>query len=510
MTVLAAPQVSPKPNPHAKTIQLLDYLAPSIQVSQGTTRATLLLLRSRVYERLDRKQAVQDLEDAYTAIESLPPESAGQGTGEQLLAMEIVGQLARADPARLEIFLPVDPMLRDHAVRELIKLKLAKHEFDSAVSLFMRITGDVDAAYAAVPLFEELPRRAAVDRQRIFEKLTALYDSAAWTTISTGAPTDLAIVLLRFWRDLPAPLVENAIDVLLKKADPEHATHVGQLKEPVSFSTPDGPVVFKSFLEFRVFQLAPILHEIDATKAEDLLAAHPNITKLLETSPEGEASLDPQTLAANSQGNHVSGFIGAAGQESVSRSAIEAIALSAKDHPDSALAAATQLSNSVDRADALEGIARETVTSDRLTARRALEKLGRLKLDPDARAYRYARAAQLYVQMRDTEAARKLIDAALAATESLYEDDADPDEPNPALRLLWPSTRQYSELVWLASKISESYARECLNAILDPESRVLVGVELAGYWEGVSPWNSTSPFAPPRHHSQSAREALSQ
>ena len=81
----------------------------------------------------------------------------------------------------------------------------------------------------------------------------------------------------------------------------------------------------------------------------------------------------------------------------------------------------------------------------------------------------------------------------------MYADDSDPDEPNPAIKLLWPSTHAYAELLWLASKLSDSYARERLNTVFDPEIRAIVGIELAGYWEEIKPWNETSPFASPKH-----------
>ncbi len=100
--------------------------------------------------------------------------------------------------------------------------------------------------------------------------------------------------------------------------------------------------------------------------------------------------------------------------------------------------------------------------------------------------------ADIGLKMQDTDLAKEFIKASNKAARWLYDKDHDPEDPNRALKLFWPSTQAWKELVLTAARISNKDATDLLADIPDPEIRALETVTLAGDWLGVPIWRSTS------------------
>jgi hypothetical protein len=100
---------------------------------------------------------------------------------------------------------------------------------------------------------------------------------------------DPAIMVLRVWQDLPPSLVLSAIDEILDRAkdvdEREHDIQVG-------VSAKKGDASFFSVYEFRLYELIPVLDQLDKTEAESLLGKNSEAQTSLEHYPQGFSSMN--------------------------------------------------------------------------------------------------------------------------------------------------------------------------------------------------------------------------
>jgi hypothetical protein len=74
----------------------------------------------------------------------------------------------------------------------------------------------------------------------------------------------------------------------------------------------------------------------------------------------------------------------------------------------------------------------------------------------------------------------------------LRSEDADPSDPNIALKAWWPSVSAYCRLVLAASQFSPQWALERVREVKDPEILLLLEVRLASMRLGVRADQSTT------------------
>jgi hypothetical protein len=82
-------------------------------------------------------------------------------------------------------------------------------------------------------------------------------------------------------------------------------------------------------------------------------------------------------------------------------------------------------------------------------------------------------------EMDDVDLALKLFRSGMEQADRLRSEDADPDDPNIAIKALWPSVCAYRRLILAASQISPQTALERVQEIKDPEILLLLEVKLA-------------------------------
>ncbi len=107
----------------------------------------------------------------------------------------------------------------------------------------------------------------------------------------------------------------------------------------------------------------------------------------------------------------------------------------------------------------------------------------------------YEAVARIYLEMmKDNNGAQKAIDAAPTGIEDVYDDDRNPDDPNEALKLYWPSTHLWSDFVDLQARIDVNRAIEMIQGIRDEEIRAIEQVMFASSLLHVPLWRGTSPL----------------
>jgi hypothetical protein len=256
----------------------------------------------------------------------------------------------------------------------------------------------------------------------------------------------------------------------------------------VSVASANGSVAMSSAYEYRLFQLEPTLRAVDPDEADRLLKKNREVAGMLEKYPQGADQINSPRGQERGQGGGAmmmvgdgGGGPGGGGIDNREMVQMQKIQQDAATHPQDALANAGALTSRPLKAQALEGIARQTWKKDSSVARSALKQLVELvpQLEPQMQIMPMRAAASMYLEMGDPDEARKTIEKGLGSAATLYKQDTDADDPNKALEAYWPSTNAYAGLLQLAAQIEPNWALEQLKAAPDDEIRAVAHVAMA-------------------------------
>jgi hypothetical protein len=127
--------------------------------------------------------------------------------------------------------------------------------------------------------------------------------------------------------------------------------------------------------------------------------------------------------------------------------------------------------------------------------RSALRQVIKLADDPKAdNWFAMKAAAGMLLKLGDKASAEEAVNASAKAISKLYDEDANPTDPNQFAKFFWPSTQAWRDLIEIASKISPTLANGIVNRISDSEIKAVERVMLADCWLKVPLWRSTSPM----------------
>jgi hypothetical protein len=163
------------------------------------------------------------------------------------------------------------------------KLARAKR-FDEAIALFETL-GDVkEFPFASAgAILKALPENFGLERRKIFT--FAMQAARGNTENAQSTIYDFGSLVVDSWPYLPESQVNEAIDLLLNAAR-EETPGVS-----MAFTTGRGEISFRNSYEYRLFQLLPVLRQVNPSKAEELTNAYPGVRLALERYPEGLTSL---------------------------------------------------------------------------------------------------------------------------------------------------------------------------------------------------------------------------
>ncbi len=416
------------------------------------------------------------------------------------LQIAALQDLLAVDQAKAESLLPrAEAMVRQILSLQIISKAAHARQFDKALSFLNQLPADHGFPYgAATELMLLLPPERNAQKQEIF--LRAMASDREAPTMLIGGGDDFASMIVRFWRRLPPTIALVAIRQVLDEAQSN--------KAPIALRSASTSVSFNSPEEYRIFELLPILRELDNAEAEKLLEASIQAKTQLERLPNGVQSLDPtirDTPLKNGERSDITGAIGAQGLGSLvqqanntdpNNSRVEEMARTAEADPRRAIAAAANLPDSL-RAEALIAIARTTATNNPSAARDALEQMA-TSLEAattsiskhDLNNY-WTEGIDISTQIGEVELAQRLLKSGLDQAEKLREKDADEDNPNVALKASWPSAFAFSRLATAALHITPQAALAAVKEVPDPELQMLCEIRLAIAGLGVSSGRST-------------------
>jgi hypothetical protein len=472
-------------------------------------RSYTLLLASRGLQKCAPQKVRATLIDAFMASVALSDGDAAK-TGLQSAALR---KLVRLDESTVKQLMPqADPEARAEIQGAMVERAVDRKDFDRALSLLNQIPSDQDYPYAAATqLILRLPAGHEAEKRAIFVNAMAHdreHSSLGILTLDSspgyfGEGDDLSGMVVRFWRHFPPELVLDAIDQILDHSKTDDTQ--------IAMKASSGPINFDNVYQYRLFELLPVLRELDPSKAEQL-SNDPQVQAQLNKYPNGLQSLDPTVRDTPLRKGEEPGMQGvsmtspgASGKvlqdwhsaEIYQRQANE-ILKQAGDDPRQAIATAAtlpvQAGHTAPRSETLLRIAQVGWKKNPSASKEALEQMadslkkvdpamyGRvgLRLNLGLRVqYCWSDGVELANKMKDTDLARSLLQEGMEQAERWKGVDADDNDPNRALKASWPSVALFSALLSSAAHISPQTALELIHKFQDPDLVTLFQIRLA-------------------------------
>jgi hypothetical protein len=518
----ANPPATPSPplkSPHAST-NPKKQLSPDqkfwcsqIASASGQAKALepamqsfLLTLIANSLKECDPSRVQTTLISSFTATLGIPD---GDASTRSKLQSSALRALVRINEEKVVPLLPqADPYVRAGLLSLMIWHAAEARKFNKAMSLLAQTSPGEGFPYdAATELMLDLPPELEADKQGVF--LRAMASDHEQPSVSVPGD-DFTEMVIRFWQHIPASVALDAIHQILDESRSDTSQ--------INLGSSSGKIAFKDLYQYRLFELLPILRDLDATEAEKLLNDSQQTQAQLQKFPNGMQSLDPTIRDAPIKKGEASGISSASvgmqsqmdpmlqRQQTVEayNSRIAEIARLAEDNPRQAIARATTLpasdGSTAPRSGALLNIARISLKKNPSASREALEQmLDSLKSvdiysqgDEIGTQHEYwAEGIHIAMQLGEVGLAKSLLKAGIDQAEKLESKDLDDSDPNRALKAWWPSVAFISRLISAAAGISPQTALNAIAELSDPEVRLLCQVRLVNDRLGVPGGEST-------------------
>ncbi len=379
----------PKLTPERKRgLRLLNAVVAESSESQPNMHAFVLWEASYAYTKLDPKHAEKLSRDAFMATLSIedPPKDdpsgrpCSAGDIKNWIQQRVLSDMVHRDRLKEveQLLPPAMPTVRNEIEVELVRYYESKKNLQHAETILSMLADSDGYPFdVAASLVTALSTEHSADRVTIFNQALNNFENHSAATNVGG--DDIGSFIERTWNDVPPQLALEAINKVLDLAKG------GTSQSQFSMSSARGSVVLKSVYDLRLFQLLPILQELDDAEAEVLLRDQAQVAEQLNAYPGGMQSLQSQnTSVSYSAGG---GGIGnmTAHQQMIAQTQkrVQDVLTQADADPAGALATALTLpvhgishgmfEPSSPRSDALLGIAEKTATKAPSVSRSALD-----------------------------------------------------------------------------------------------------------------------------------------
>lgn len=440
------------------------------------SRAAVYYLAGHALAQARPKLADDSLAMAYRTLDQLRGDKT---PGLDMLEGNIVRETALAMPSKVEEALPEDESMRATALSALVEAYAKSRKIDHAIELVALIR-DPEVYPAVHTLLDAIPATDMERRSRVFGYAIEQYGKTQHTANIVGFPDDLGSLTVRCWKTLPARQVLNAIDILLDEADPDqHQSEVASGHSlRVTASDSSGTRVLALY-DYRLDQVIPILRSLNPQRADAL-------SKKRVDKPNEPAAKSTHTarIAIGRDDASVSQQVVAMEQ---TRIAAKLVAL-ADTNPQSAVSQAEAIGDTSVSSRTLVGIASEYITKDPPFA---VSVLGRVRSKGSAVPGPTLDDAINLAMKLDRGLTEALLETKFEQAERQYKKDSDPDHPNAAIKLYWPSTSAWRDAFQLAYKLSPKFAVEKLSSVQDAEIESMERAMLACSFLKVPVWSDS-------------------
>jgi len=519
-TGTAAPKLKPE---QERGLRLLKTAETESGGLQPTMRAFVLWRASSAYTKVNPKHAEKLSRDAFVATQGIEdsPENdncaapGSSGDIKSWIQQNVLYDMVHKDQlSEVEKRLPqATASVRNQITAELVRYYESKKDLAHAEALLSTLA-DFDSYPfdIAASLVKAFGAEHSADRVSIFNEALNNFEQHATGTSLGG--NDIGSFIEQTWNDVPSGLVLEAIDKVLE------AARVRNSPSHYSMSSAKGSVVLNSDYAMRLFQLLPILQELDKDKADALLREQTDVASQLKSHPKGMQSVhSDNTIFSYGVTDSGSGIDDAAAKqqtEAQMQEQVEAVLKQADADPTGALAKALTLpvhglsELSSPRAHALLRIARKAAAKRPSVSKSALDDFSTIQdqLTPQEMTG-IDELPELYLKMGDTDGAKKALDILVRAAAKIYEHDTDPDDPNKAFKGSWPSTDLWRKAVEQGAKISPMLPEEIIAGLQDGDISSFEKVVFAAALIGGSPTDTSILVADCRKNGASFRVSSS-
>jgi len=461
-------------------------------------RSYTLMLASQGLQKCAPQKVRATIIDAFMASVALSDADAAK----TVLQSTELRELLRSDESTVEQLMPqADPEARAELQGAMVERAVDRRDFDRALSLLNQIPSDQDYPYAAATqLILRLPAGHEAEKRAIF--VNAVAHDREHSSLGVWGD-DLSGMVVRFWRHFPPELVLDAIDQMLDHSKTDSTQ--------IAMKASSGPINFDNVYQYRLFELLPVLRELDPSKAEQL-SNDPQVQAQLNKYPNGLQSLDPtvrDTPLKKGEEPGMQAFLtkspGAVGRvlqdwhsAEIYQRQTDEILKQAGDDPRQAIATAAtlpvQAGHAVPRSERLLSIAQMGWKKNPSASTEALEQMADSlkKVDPAIYGrfglrvevalhvqYCWSEGVQLANNMKDTDLARSLLQEGMEQAERWKGVDGHDNDPKLALKAWWPSVALFSALLKAAAHISPQTAVELIHKFQDPDLVTLFQIRLA-------------------------------
>jgi hypothetical protein len=448
---------------------------------QPEMHAFVLWRASYAYTKLSPKHAEKLSRDAFIATQAIDDPSENDhctapgsaGDIKSWIQQQVLYDMVHRDRLKeVEQWLPqATSPVRNGITAELVRYYELKKDLMHAESLLSQLADSDNYPFgAAAELLTALGPEQSADRMSIFNQALNNFEQHA---ASTSPGDDIGNFIERTWKDVHPELVLDAISKVLEAAKERSS------QSHYSMSSAKGSVVLNSDYALRLFELLPVLEELDKGKAETLLREQTDVAEQLKTYPQGMQSLSENTSFSYGMTDAASGIANAVAEQQVEaqmHDRIQEILKRADTDPSGALASALTLpvhgplESLSPRCDALLGIADKTAARKASVSKSALDAFSMIEDQLTSQEMiGIDRLPGLYLRLGDVGGAKKAVDILVKAAGKIYEKDTDADDPNKAFKGSWPSTDMWRKAIQQAAKISPSLPEEIIAGLQDTE-----------------------------------------
>jgi len=473
------PKLTPK---QERGLRLLKTVEGESAGLQPNMHAFVLWRASYAYTAFDSKHAQKLSRNAFMAtqaIENAPDNDSCAGPGsagdiKSWIQQRVLYDMVQKDQVKeVEKLLPqATASVRDQITAELVEYYKSKKDLMHAEALLSTLADSTEYPFGvAANLVTALGPEHSADRTSIFNQALTNFEQHAAETSVGGE--DIGAFIEHTWKDIPPRLVLEAISKVLD------AAKEGDSQSHYSMSSAKGSVVLNSDYDLRLFQLLPILEELDKDKAEALLRDQAEVADQLKTYPRGMQSLQSENTSLSysvTSGSGIGTAVAKQQTEAQMRERVEEMLKQADTDPAGALAKALSLpvhgtsESWSPRSGALLVIARKAAAKKASVSKSALDDFSAIQdqLTPQEMTGIDALPG-LYLNVGDMDGAKKAVDILVKAAGKIYEHDTDSEDPNKAFEGAWPSTDLWSKAIQQGAKISPAMPDEIIASLPDPE-----------------------------------------
>lgn len=474
-------------------VEMLDSARVMLAHAPATLRAQACYQSAVGYGLVDRARELKMLKQCFRQTQALEDKDVELKTDLQL---RILDALYTGDPAATEALLPsAEPRARINVQSRILQRLVDSKKYDDALALVTQLSYSADFPYrAAAGLMVHLPAERDLDRRLIF--MAALKSYRLQDPDTDPGIEDMATLVIRFWRHLDPKLTMQAIDEILDHAREDLKNENAR---SLTIGTGLGEAQFSTSYQYRLFELVPVIQQLDPSMAESILNDNPRLAAVLNDYPQGLPSLEPTfrdsplkpgefprftiTHHLHAATSHTSdGLL----RDRIDRESRD-ISSGAANDPKEAIQKAAQLpdlgveNGRSPRADALAQIATMTVRRHPDIAEDALKQLLKAAAGypPLAQSFYFLKAANIYFFMNNKAEASRMVEKAASVASKLYQRDSRTGDSNQAFKFDWPSTAVWRACLVLQNKIDPSLNPGLLKQVDDPEIRASVQITLA-------------------------------